>query len=520
MDEKDGRRKRVPAGTFGGSGSEPPASSEAEAPPQRESSPDPGDPNARRRHTSTIVGHPAVGAVHAPVAVAPVLAPPKWRGAKAYLEGDEPQPRISSIPTPPVVSASAAAPASRVTTKIGPPNGNETTPLPAVDSEAIGDAIQEMLDGQASIRMEVEESSADAVGDAAGDAVMEELPLEELASDELFEQLASPSPPPPPPPIASAPPAARSEPQPLAKIALRAERVPTLDAQAARSNGAVVEIPPTPPAQASRGEAPATRSPRPASPASGGVSASSLAPVEQRAKSDRARPDLGLALVAAMLAVGFGGWFFTRGGYPGPARGLVERQQVATTTPPPAQPSPPPPAQAPSSTVQPAAPAALQSAKPPAATVSVPTSSSAQAQDTRGQKVLAKHVRSPQGKPPSPESEQTPTAPSAEPPVAYETVLKVTPHNGLGETPDVPSRDNVVAALTPLRAAVAECAHGQHGTAQLDVTVGSSGFVTQAIVGGDFAGTPEGSCIARVARSAQFVPFKKPRFRVIYPFSF
>jgi hypothetical protein len=39
------------------------------------------------------------------------------------------------------------------------------------------------------------------------------------------------------------------------------------------------------------------------------------------------------------------------------------------------------------------------------------------------------------------------------------------------------------------------------------------------VVGGDFAGTPEGSCIARVARTAQFVRFAKPRFRVIYPFS-
>ena len=87
-----------------------------------------------------------------------------------------------------------------------------------------------------------------------------------------------------------------------------------------------------------------------------------------------------------------------------------------------------------------------------------------------------------------------------------------------GELPDTPSRDDVKAALVPLWPAVTECAHGQRGMAQLDITVTSSGQVSHAVVGGDFAGTPEGSCIARAARTAQFTPFKKPRFRVIYPF--
>ncbi len=40
-----------------------------------------------------------------------------------------------------------------------------------------------------------------------------------------------------------------------------------------------------------------------------------------------------------------------------------------------------------------------------------------------------------------------------------------------------------------------------------------------AVVAGDFAGSPAGSCIARVVRTARFAPFSKPRFRVIYPFS-
>ena len=98
-------------------------------------------------------------------------------------------------------------------------------------------------------------------------------------------------------------------------------------------------------------------------------------------------------------------------------------------------------------------------------------------------------------------------------------VAKITPRPAAAELPDTPSRDDVLSALAPIRAAVAACAHGQRGVAQLDITVANTGAVTHAIVGGDFSGTAEGSCIARTARSAQFVPFKKPRFRVIYPFS-
>jgi hypothetical protein len=85
--------------------------------------------------------------------------------------------------------------------------------------------------------------------------------------------------------------------------------------------------------------------------------------------------------------------------------------------------------------------------------------------------------------------------------------------------PDKPSRDDVRAVLTPLRDALSDCAHGKTGVAQLDITVANTGTVTLVVVGGDFAGTREGSCIARVARTARFDRFKRPRFRVIFPFS-
>jgi hypothetical protein len=88
-----------------------------------------------------------------------------------------------------------------------------------------------------------------------------------------------------------------------------------------------------------------------------------------------------------------------------------------------------------------------------------------------------------------------------------------------GPLPETPTRENVQSALDQKRSEVLACAGGQHGVAEVDLTVSSSGVVTHAVVAGDFAGTPAGSCIARVVRSARFAPFSKPRFRVIYPFS-
>jgi hypothetical protein len=69
-----------------------------------------------------------------------------------------------------------------------------------------------------------------------------------------------------------------------------------------------------------------------------------------------------------------------------------------------------------------------------------------------------------------------------------------------------------------LRAAVQQCAGNLRGVAQLDVTVASNGSVTHAVVAGDFAGTPEGSCIARTVKLAKFPAFSEPSVRVSYPF--
>jgi hypothetical protein len=105
-------------------------------------------------------------------------------------------------------------------------------------------------------------------------------------------------------------------------------------------------------------------------------------------------------------------------------------------------------------------------------------------------------------------------------------VLRVVPKDSTSSTAEeastpseTPTRREVLDALEPLRPAVERCANGQHGVAQLDITVVNTGTVTHAVVAGDFAGTPAGSCIALAARGAKFAPFQKPRFRVIYPFA-
>jgi hypothetical protein len=84
---------------------------------------------------------------------------------------------------------------------------------------------------------------------------------------------------------------------------------------------------------------------------------------------------------------------------------------------------------------------------------------------------------------------------------------------------DKPTRDDVQTALEAVRPAVVACAPGKRGTAQVDLIVAGTGIPTRAVIGGDFAGTPEGSCMARAVRGAKFPTFSQPTFRVIYHFA-
>jgi len=85
--------------------------------------------------------------------------------------------------------------------------------------------------------------------------------------------------------------------------------------------------------------------------------------------------------------------------------------------------------------------------------------------------------------------------------------------------PEQPGRDQVRAALSAVQTAVAACGGGQHGMAMTAITVGgSTGRVSNAVVSGQFAGTPVGSCVARAARGARFPRFRNPTFSVSFPF--
>ena len=83
------------------------------------------------------------------------------------------------------------------------------------------------------------------------------------------------------------------------------------------------------------------------------------------------------------------------------------------------------------------------------------------------------------------------------------------------------SRETVSSVMQGLLPQVLSCANGRHGTVPVDVVVLPTGSVTGATVTGSFQGTPEGSCIARAVRGAQFPSFEgeaPTRFR--YPYAF
>jgi hypothetical protein len=83
-----------------------------------------------------------------------------------------------------------------------------------------------------------------------------------------------------------------------------------------------------------------------------------------------------------------------------------------------------------------------------------------------------------------------------------------------------PSREQVRSSMEAVRPALAECAAGRHGLAQVQVTVSPSGRVRAVRVTGAFAGSAEGSCMARAARGAQFAAFEGEPFTAQYPYRF
>ena len=88
-----------------------------------------------------------------------------------------------------------------------------------------------------------------------------------------------------------------------------------------------------------------------------------------------------------------------------------------------------------------------------------------------------------------------------------------------GSEPELPSRDEIRQSLEEIRPAVRACAGDRSGIARVHITFASNGRVQGALVEGDFAATPEGSCIARTVRRAHLSPFRQSAFSVTYPYA-
>jgi hypothetical protein len=84
--------------------------------------------------------------------------------------------------------------------------------------------------------------------------------------------------------------------------------------------------------------------------------------------------------------------------------------------------------------------------------------------------------------------------------------------------PTQPSREAIKVGIDAVRPAVQTCVGVLHGTSTARLTIASTGRVTSATIEGAFAGTPEGSCMARALRNASFARFALPSLQVTYPF--
>jgi hypothetical protein len=219
---------------------------------------------------------------------------------------------------------------------------------------------------------------------------------------------------------------------------------------------------------------------------------SSLAPVEvkrtrQREPAKRREPAsaIGYALVAAMVLLGIGGWFLTAGGY---RRGSDQAAQPTAAA---SVARPSEPLGSPKLAVMPTAPAPVAEPAPPVEEATpTPTPGPAEPGNARP-RVAGKAVR------------KSVAAPA---PVAESNAI------------ETPSRDDLLTGLDRVRSNVRACAEGRNGVAEVDLTIAANGVVTNALVGGDFGGTPQGSCIARAVRKARFPTFKQDRYRVLFPY--
>ncbi|MEM9865453.1 MAG: hypothetical protein AAF938_27855 [Myxococcota bacterium] len=98
--------------------------------------------------------------------------------------------------------------------------------------------------------------------------------------------------------------------------------------------------------------------------------------------------------------------------------------------------------------------------------------------------------------------------------------MDAAPMEDRSNLPETPSRAAVTRALGGLMPRMRQCAGDQEGIATARLRVNNNGQVVSANIGGrPFGGTPQGSCMEGVVRTARFPRFQRTHFDVTYPFS-
>ncbi|HEY6881975.1 MAG TPA: hypothetical protein VI299_28295 [Polyangiales bacterium] len=97
-------------------------------------------------------------------------------------------------------------------------------------------------------------------------------------------------------------------------------------------------------------------------------------------------------------------------------------------------------------------------------------------------------------------------------------MLRRDERGGEVEAVDSPDRAQVIAAMNAMTEVLKDCVGDEHGVADVTLTVRGEGVVSHALVEGAFAGSPQGSCIARALRTAKLPAFAEPVTHIEYPF--
>ena len=85
------------------------------------------------------------------------------------------------------------------------------------------------------------------------------------------------------------------------------------------------------------------------------------------------------------------------------------------------------------------------------------------------------------------------------------------------ELPETLERAEIIEGIEMLRNEYDACVGDLHGTAEMRIRIGNTGRITYALVEGHYAGTPQGSCLARTLRQARFRPFVRSSIEITYP---